>query len=193
MPSQKSNEAVAPKRQRGRERVAAILDTAAQLFVEQGHAVTMTEIAARSGTAIGSLYRFFPTRDALADVLLQRYAEHLGAALEALVARADALSPAELADALLALVLDLRTERAAALVLVDLRDTGHQRLQLRDTMRTGVTRILVNAGVVPEARAGDAAIAVISVIKSAATLAAQPDKAGAVDELRLVLRRYLAG
>jgi len=63
MASQKSIEAVAPKRQRGRERVAAILDAAAQLFIEQGQAVTMTEIAARSGTAIGSLYRFFPTRE----------------------------------------------------------------------------------------------------------------------------------
>lgn len=193
MPSQKSTEAVAPKRQRGRERVAAILDAAAQLFVEQGHAVTMTGIAARSGTAIGSLYRFFPTREALADVLLQRYAEHLREALDALSARAEDLPPQALADALLGLALDLRTERAAALVLVDLQDSGQLRLQLRDTMRTGVARILVKAGAVSDARAADAAIAVITVIKGAGTLATQPGSDGAIDELRQLLRRYLAG
>jgi len=193
MPSQKSTEAIAPKRQRGRERVAAILDAAAQLFVEQGHAVTMTGIAARSGTAIGSLYRFFPTRKALADVLLQRYAEHLRQALDALSARAEDLPPQALADALLGLALDLHTERAAALVLVDLQETGQLRLQLRDTMRTGVARILVKAGAVSDARAADAAIAVITVIKGAGTLATQPGSDGAIDELRQLLRHYLAG
>ena len=193
MPSQKTTEAIAPKRQRGRERVAAILDAAAQLFVEQGHAVTMTGIAARSGTAIGSLYRFFPTRKALADVLLQRYAEHLRQALDALSARAEDLPPQALADALLGLALDLHTERAAALVLVDLQETGQLRLQLRDTMRTGVARILVKAGAVSDARAADAAIAVITVIKGAGTLATQPGSDGAIDELRQLLRHYLAG
>ena len=38
----------------------------------------MTEIAARSNTAIGSLYRFFPTKEVLADALLDRYWEQLG-------------------------------------------------------------------------------------------------------------------
>jgi AcrR family transcriptional regulator len=191
MASQKSTEAVAPKRQRGHARVAAILDAAAQLFVEQGHAVTMTEIAARSGTAIGSLYRFFPTRDALADVLLQRYADHLREALEALSARAAGLPPEALVDALLGLALNLRVERAAALVLVDLRDTGQLRQQLRDTMRSGVAGILVTSGAVPAARAADAAVAVITVIKGAGTLSTQPGNDGAIDELRLLLRRYL--
>ena len=64
----------APKRERGRQRVAAIMDAAVELFSEKGYdAATMTEIAARSSTAIGSLYRFFPSKEALADALLQRY------------------------------------------------------------------------------------------------------------------------
>lgn len=192
MASQKSIEAVAPKRQRGRERVAAILDAAAQLFIEQGQAVTMTEIAARSGTAIGSLYRFFPTREALADVLLQRYAEHLRQALDALAARAPELSADALADALLALSLDLHTERAAAVVLADLHDASQLRQQLRQTMRTRVAGILVRAGRVPAERAADAALAVITVIRGAGALANQPNSAGAIAELRRLLQRYLA-
>lgn len=192
MASQKSIEAVAPKRQRGRERVAAILDAAAQLFIEQGQAVTMTEIAARSGTAIGSLYRFFPTREALADVLLQRYAEHMRQALDALAARAPDLSADALADALLALSLDLHTERAAAVVLADLHDASQLRQQLRQTMRTRVAGILVRAGRVPAERAADAALAVITVIRGAGTLANQPNNAGAIAELRRLLQCYLA-
>ena len=38
--------------------------------MEKGYdAATMTEIAARSGTAIGSLYRFFPSKESLSDAL----------------------------------------------------------------------------------------------------------------------------
>ena len=93
MPSQKSTQAIAPKRQRGRDRVAAILEAATQLFIDQGAAVTMTEIAARSGTAIGSLYRFFPTRDALVATLLERYTEDLHRALTAQGVGVDVVHP----------------------------------------------------------------------------------------------------
>jgi AcrR family transcriptional regulator len=36
----------------------------------------MAEIATRSGTATASLYRFFPSKEALADALLLQYANH---------------------------------------------------------------------------------------------------------------------
>src|ERR1700749_522595 len=63
MSSQKST-AVEPKRARGRARVEAILVAAGQVFAEQGYdRATMTEIAARSSTAIGSLYRLFPAQE----------------------------------------------------------------------------------------------------------------------------------
>src|ERR1700726_5115167 len=71
-----SVDARAPQRQRGRLRVAAILEAGAAAFREKGYdAVTMTEIAARSGTTFGSLYRFFPSKEALANALLAQYAE----------------------------------------------------------------------------------------------------------------------
>jgi hypothetical protein len=46
---------------------------------------------------------------------------------------------------------------------------------------------------VPAARATDAAIAVITVVTGAGGLSTQPDNAGAIDELRLLLRNDLAG
>src|SRR5271156_5219725 len=68
---------VQPERKRGYERVAAIMRTGVEVFMEKGFdAATMTEIATRSGTAIASLYRFFPSKEALADALLLQYEDH---------------------------------------------------------------------------------------------------------------------
>src|SRR5262249_19964005 len=64
----------APQRERGKRRVAALLKAAASSFAEKGYdAVTMTEVAARARAPIGSLYQFFPSKEALADALLDRF------------------------------------------------------------------------------------------------------------------------
>ncbi|WP_025821918.1 TetR/AcrR family transcriptional regulator [Asaia astilbis] len=56
--------------------MALILDAAGAVFAEKGvDGATMTEIAERSGTAIGSLYRFFPTKEGIALTLLERFIE----------------------------------------------------------------------------------------------------------------------
>ncbi|GAA2112083.1 TetR/AcrR family transcriptional regulator [Actinomadura alba] len=69
-----------PRQQRSRETVAAILEAAAQLFQRQGHAATTTnQIAERAGVSIGSLYQYFPNKDAL---LVELADHHLNAAAE---------------------------------------------------------------------------------------------------------------
>jgi len=64
-----------PKRQeRGQRRIAAILEAAAALFTSRGvEGTTMSAIAAQSGTSIGSLYQFFPNREALVEALAEQY------------------------------------------------------------------------------------------------------------------------
>jgi AcrR family transcriptional regulator len=55
-----------PRQQRGKERVEKILAAAAQVFEEVGYtAATTNLIAAQAGTAIGSLYQFFPDKAAI--------------------------------------------------------------------------------------------------------------------------------
>ncbi len=139
-----STSAVAPKRKRGHERVALIVDTAIALFAERGYAaVTMTEVAARANTAIGSLYRFFPTKEVLAAAIIERYGALLMAELDRIASAAGDVPPGQTADALVRMMLGLREERAAALALVDAQEGGaEKRGGLRDTMLQRLTAIL---------------------------------------------------
>lgn len=63
-----------PQQERGQRRVDAILDAAAAIVAEEGvPAATMHTIARRSGTTIGSMYHFFPDRDAILVALAERH------------------------------------------------------------------------------------------------------------------------
>lgn len=63
-----------PIRRHGVARVEAILEAATKLFAERGlQGTTMSAVAEESGTAPGSLYRFFRNRDEVWDALLDRY------------------------------------------------------------------------------------------------------------------------
>lgn len=67
-----------PKQQRGRERVEKILDAAAAVFDEVGYdAATTHLIAAKAGTAIGSLYQFFPDKTAIFNAMELRHIERV--------------------------------------------------------------------------------------------------------------------
>ena len=67
-----------PKQQRGKERVEKILDAAAAVFDEVGYeAATTHQIAAQAGTAIGSLYQFFPDKAAIFKAMELRHAEQV--------------------------------------------------------------------------------------------------------------------
>src|SRR5258708_32327623 len=79
-----------PKLQRGKQRVAQLLNAAAAIFGEKGYeTATMTEIAARAGAPIGSLYQFFPSKEVLADTLVQNYVALLETDLQELERRGE--------------------------------------------------------------------------------------------------------
>src|ERR1700684_1471656 len=110
--------AKAPKRARGVQRVAELLDASAALFAENGYeTTTMTQIAIRAGASIGSLYQFFPSKEVLAEALFARYVERVTSMLEDLAKRAPGLSPQRLADRLVDLMLDVRSDRDATAAL----------------------------------------------------------------------------
>lgn len=69
-----------PRQSRGQARVALLLDAAATVIAEQGlQAATAEAIALKARTAKGSLYQFFPNRDAVLAALALRYADEMRA------------------------------------------------------------------------------------------------------------------
>src|SRR5580698_7561015 len=87
-----------PQRDVGRQRVAELLQAAAAVIQERGfEATTMAEIAARADARIGSLYRFFPSKEAVAEALMRQYADALQAEYDAMRAHAAGATPEALA------------------------------------------------------------------------------------------------
>jgi AcrR family transcriptional regulator len=74
-----------PRQRRAHETVDRILDAAARIFDERGYrAATTNHVAERAGVSIGSLYQYFPNKDALLVALAER---HVRAAAEAFAER----------------------------------------------------------------------------------------------------------
>ena len=65
--------------QRNRDR---IVEVARQVFREQGYDASLDEVAKRAGVGPGTLYRHFPTRDALLDAIMQSWVERVDEAVE---------------------------------------------------------------------------------------------------------------
>lgn len=79
-----------PKQPRSAVTVEAILEAAIRILRQDGWpAVTTTRVAMRAGVSVGSLYQYFPNREAIAAAIVRRRARDLlGAALQADVAGA---------------------------------------------------------------------------------------------------------
>ncbi len=72
-----------PQQVRGQRRVSQILDAAAEVFAETGYETATTNaIAIRANTSIGSLYQFFPNKQAILNALATRYRGQLDSLLE---------------------------------------------------------------------------------------------------------------
>jgi AcrR family transcriptional regulator len=67
-----STESVAarPLRADARRNRARLLDVAQTVFAEQGTSASIDEIARRAGVGVGTLYRHFPTKDALFEAIV---------------------------------------------------------------------------------------------------------------------------
>jgi AcrR family transcriptional regulator len=78
--SQSSNLRRQPKQQRSKDRVESILDSAAAVFDRVGYEAATTHlIAIEAGTAIGSLYQFFPDKAAIFHAMELRHWERVRA------------------------------------------------------------------------------------------------------------------
>jgi AcrR family transcriptional regulator len=78
-----------PQQARSRERVRRLLAAAEAVLVQDGYdALTVRRIAAEAGVPVGTLYQFFPDKQAIVDALALTYLEEFTAVLDDVVDRA---------------------------------------------------------------------------------------------------------
>jgi AcrR family transcriptional regulator len=189
--------ALVPKRSNGRERVALILRAAADIVHERGYeGATMKDIADRSGTKIGSLYRFFPTKELLGDALIDLYSESFDTFWHNFIARAPLVSTEQLSDLLLnAFIQNPERNKVLASLLVTRADGSARRQRIRvqhikwiaEALRAHAPRLTL-----PEAK--KISVVMLYSMRAIMHMTFDPTAAnapGAIGELRLSARSYL--
>jgi AcrR family transcriptional regulator len=103
-----------PVQDRSRETVAAIVAATFQVLDDDGEALTTTRVAAVAGVSVGTLYQYFPHRDALINGALAEHLEAAIGAVEAAAAEAEALAlpPALAAEQIVRAFLAVKADRA---------------------------------------------------------------------------------
>ena len=72
-----------PVQARSEATVSALFDASIQVLLAVGYRrFTTTRVAERAGVSVGSLYQYFPNRQALITSVIERYLEGLRATIE---------------------------------------------------------------------------------------------------------------
>ncbi|RDG36761.1 TetR/AcrR family transcriptional regulator [Streptomyces corynorhini] len=206
MPEEKSGggtSTVRPRRRqaRGERRIAQLLEAAARVFCTSGYtAASTSSIAREAGVSPGTLYQFFPNKEAIAielgDHLLARWHTTYG---EALTQAHLELPLAELLDAVLDPLIQFNFENPAFGVLMQCTDVpGKVTLEHENLHTSALARVEeILRGRLPDAEEADIKRIVrmtFSIFKGGLdlTLAAAPEERDTYSaELKTVLHRYL--
>ncbi len=195
-----------PVQERSTATVEAILQAAAQVFERHGYAAgTTNRIAERAGVSIGTLYQYFPNKDAILVALTERHMQEgermLAPLLEELIER-----PPALADALervLRVLLELHAEQPGLHRVLfeeaprppELRDRLERLFELASTALAGYLASLPEVAV---ADVGLAAQLVVQTVEAVTHGLVIHPRAGVsaeayVGETVTMLERYLTG
>jgi AcrR family transcriptional regulator len=190
--------ALTPQRLPGKARVAAVLEAATVVIAEKGYdAATMAEIAVRARAPIGSLYRFFPNKEILADALIQRYAVLINQSFDVIDRQVAGQSPEVTADAILDFMIHLHDESRAMSGLLEAR-SGYsaKRMEFRKLALKRIAKtVSLCAPALSKGQAADVAVILLHNMKTMKALKFGenvPNSPGAANELRQMNRLYLA-
>ncbi|MBV8633766.1 MAG: TetR/AcrR family transcriptional regulator, partial [Burkholderiaceae bacterium] len=146
--------------------------------------------------SIGSLYQFFPCKEALAEALFLRYAERVAEKLDSFLKSAPNLNAAQLADLLVDMKLDMHSHRDAAIALSEsIAAIVERRKPMRDLTCGKIAAILQAMNpALPDRQAMVSAAAVQQVMKSVQAMAALERESGHpyLAETRKMLATYIA-
>lgn len=101
-----------PSQSRSRVTVDTIFEATIQVLLKQGMAgLTTTSVAERAGISVGSLYQYFPNKQALVYALNERFLTRLAEKVEDTCARMAGRQACEGAEALIDSYWSVKTER----------------------------------------------------------------------------------
>lgn len=191
-----------PRQKRSTATVEVILDGAARILEREGlERFNTNAVAAAAGVSIGSLYQYFPGKDALMAALVRRDATRFAAEVEAAVAE----RPGEdWRKAVLRLIASAVGHQLDLPNLARILDFEEARLPLDD--KTAAAERAMLEAIVGILRRGEGALADLDLVEAAADLIhltralvdaegrkAAPDRDGLSRRLRRAVFGYLAG
>lgn len=95
-----------PRQQRSRATVETVLEATARVLVRRGFdGLTTNAVAETAGISIGSLYQYFPNKEALVAALIEKHLEDMSAALLSELTRVAALPMAQAVRAVIELTI----------------------------------------------------------------------------------------
>jgi len=191
-----------PRQDRAKATVDSILQATARVLVKHGFdGFTTNAVASAAGVSIGSLYQYFPNKEALVSALLERHIEDMNAAVLAELTRVANLPMAEAARCVVELTIKAHAvDPALHQVLTEQLPRVGRLAKLRE--RDGLCQRMV-AGLLAARRdevairdPDLAAFILVSTIESVIHRAALecPDRLRdprLVDETTLLVTRYL--
>lgn len=102
-----------PTQSRSRVTVEAIFEATIQVLLSEGMArLTTTRVAERAGVSVGTMYQYFPNKQALVIALNERYLNGLAERVEATCARMAGQPATEMVAALIETYWTAKTKRA---------------------------------------------------------------------------------
>ena len=127
-----------PRQARAVATIEAILEAAAQILQKEGEeALTTAKVADRAGVSIGSLYQYFPNKEAVLLALIRREREAIGAEVARKIAESEPKSGEDLVRGVISTLLvafrPRRRRRKLVALMASLSvDRDNSGLELRD-------------------------------------------------------------
>lgn len=190
----------AQRQARGLRRLDEVLDAAARVFAASGYeAATTNAIAAEAAISPGSLYQFFPNKEAIAHALATRYAARLHAAYDATLPPGTVSAPLPaFLERLIGPLVALKGDAGFLALYAGAAAPDRLVSVARDLRGEAVARIeseiARRAPALPHDQRARAARVAGHIIQALLPLTAGPDAAenqSMVDEMTMALRGYL--
>jgi AcrR family transcriptional regulator len=206
-----------PTQVRSRDKVTRALTAADLIAREEGpEALNLPYVARRAGVSVGALYQYLPDREGIVAALVWHYHQRLESLFDQAIAVARRDPPAgDAVDYVIDAVVQIYVEEAPVRSLrspVESSSLAQERRGHRDRMVAKTAELLEVLGLVSRPEASDEAgrgasgadsrrppdaLAAASYVAADAILheafaAAEPHRSALLDQLRVLLKRYLA-